>query len=574
MSFTLPALFFVLVATSASGSPQGVRQETEPPIEEPSEPQAEPPPFLPVSIDDALDRDLEASREELEERALDELQELLVAWTGFVKQRQAELERRVRGVDPLDNGPTGAELSVGRDELIEGLSLLAAMVSERGGDVTTARELITELRARELERAETIIVAHGDADKARQIPLEALKAYLRPLTASQLEAQLVAWMSILQSECLIVRNAELAALDSADLDNISAYNARAVIVRADRGRLIDRVNVVVDSLESKGGDVSEERAFVTSVVEMPKIARVTALLTTAKAWLISADGGLALLLSILKAAGILIASWLVSKIIGRVAGRAMRSIKKSSELLRGFVIIAVRRMTIAFGVLIALAYLGVNMGPLLAAIGAAGLVIGLALQGTLSNFASGLLIMTNRPFDVGDLVSTAGIEGYVRGMTLVSTRIETFDKRTIFIPNNMVWGDVLVNYTLSPTRRLDLVFGIGYGDDIEQAQEVLRELVKAHPKVLEEPEPVVRVHELGDSSVNFIVRPFVRNEDYWDVYWDLTEAVKKRFDRDGISIPFPQRDVHFIPVERADSSIPGELQPAPPPTRTSSSPSA
>jgi small conductance mechanosensitive channel len=366
----------------------------------------------------------------------------------------------------------------------------------------------------------------------------------------------------------------MAALDSDDLDEVAKYNTRAVIVRTDREHLIKRLNVVLESFEAKGGDTTEARAFVTSVVERPKITKATALLTTAKTWMLSADGGGALLFSVLKALSILAAAWLLSKILGRLVGRGMRSLKNTSELLRGFVVTATKRMTFAFGILIALAFLGVNMGPLLAAIGAAGLVIGLALQGTLSNFASGLLIMTNRPFDVGDLVSTAGTEGFVRGMTLVTTRIETFDKKMVYVPNNMVWGDVLVNYTASPTRRLDMVFGIGYSDDQGEAQKVLTEIVEAHPMVLADPEPIIRLHELGDSSVNFAVRPFVKNDDYWDVYWDITEAVKTRFDKEGISIPFPQRDVHFIPVGKSEEAPPAELQPTPPPARKSTSPAA
>ena len=184
------------------------------------------------------------------------------------------------------------------------------------------------------------------------------------------------------------------------------------------------------------------------------------------------------------------------------------------------------------------------MGPLLAAIGAAGLVIGFALQGTLSNFASGIMIMVYRPFDVGDVISAAGTTGKVIGMNLVTTLVRTFDNQSIFIPNNKVWGDVITNVTANPTRRVDMKFGIGYGDDIERAREVLLEVVTSHEKVLADPAPVVQVGELGDSSVNFIVRPWSRTEDYWEVFWDVTREVKARFDAEGISIPFPQRDLH------------------------------
>jgi small conductance mechanosensitive channel len=131
-------------------------------------------------------------------------------------------------------------------------------------------------------------------------------------------------------------------------------------------------------------------------------------------------------------------------------------------------------------------------------------------------------------------------------MSLVSTTILTFDNQTLVVPNNKIWGDVIRNVTAQKVRRVDLVFGIGYEADIPHAEQVLHAIVKEHPKVLEEPEPTIKLHNLGDSSVDFIVRPWAKTEDYWDVYWDVTREVKMRFDREGISIPFPQRDVHLI----------------------------
>jgi small conductance mechanosensitive channel len=195
--------------------------------------------------------------------------------------------------------------------------------------------------------------------------------------------------------------------------------------------------------------------------------------------------------------------------------------------------------------------LEVNIGPLVAAIGATGLVVGFALQGTLSNFAAGLMILIYRPFDVEDYVEVADTSGSVDAMTLVSTTLRQPDNKIVIIPNNSIWGNVIVNYSGSATRRVDLVMGISYEDDIAKAQGVLEKVVSAHPKVLADPEMMVKVHELADSSVNFVVRPWVNTEDYWDVYWDLTRAIKEQFDEEGISIPYPQRDVHVYNVERA-----------------------
>jgi small conductance mechanosensitive channel len=202
------------------------------------------------------------------------------------------------------------------------------------------------------------------------------------------------------------------------------------------------------------------------------------------------------------------------------------------------------------------------MTPLVAAIGAAGLVIGLALQGTLGNLASGLMIMVYRPFDVGDLVTTAGVTGKVEGMTLMTTSVKTADNQRIHVPNNKIWGDVITNVTANDTRRVDLTFGIGYDDDITKAKSILKRVVEKHEKVLADPAPVIRVHTLGDSSVNLIVRPWAKTTDYWDVYWDVIEEVKRTFDAEGVSIPFPQRDVHLIPAPPAPGEAASqELQP-------------
>ena len=181
--------------------------------------------------------------------------------------------------------------------------------------------------------------------------------------------------------------------------------------------------------------------------------------------------------------------------------------------------------------------------------GIAGFVLGFALQDALGNFAAGAMILAYRPYDVGDLIDCAGgVFGKVSDMNLVSTTILTLDNQTRVVPNGKIWGDVITNVTAQRVRRVDLVFGIAYQDDIPKAETVLASVLKEHPLVLDDPEPMVKVHELGDSSVNFVVRPWCARDDYWDVHWDVTREVKLRFDREDISIPFPQRDVHFFPA--------------------------
>jgi small conductance mechanosensitive channel len=197
------------------------------------------------------------------------------------------------------------------------------------------------------------------------------------------------------------------------------------------------------------------------------------------------------------------------------------------------------------GILTALSGLGVEVGPLMAAVAAGGFIVGFALQETLGSFASGLMIMVYRPFDVDDYVAVAGGGGTVKEMSLVSTTLLTIDNKVLIIPNKKAWADTIVNYTGRDMRRVDPVFGIGYSDDIQQAGDVLSELANEHSLVLDEPPVIVHVDELADSSVNLFCRPWVKTRDYWTVRWDLKRQVKERFDAEGISTPFLQRDVHL-----------------------------
>ncbi|UTA48588.1 mechanosensitive ion channel [Simiduia sp. 21SJ11W-1] len=238
--------------------------------------------------------------------------------------------------------------------------------------------------------------------------------------------------------------------------------------------------------------------------------------------------------------------YLLSRWASKLLHKSLRrSNVRMSSLMEDMLVKLTGRLVLFIGVLIGLGQLGVSVGPILAGLGVAGFIVGFALQDTLGNFASGMMILIYRPFDVDDVIEAAGIKGQVRSMNLVSTTILTFDNQTLVVPNNKIWGDVIRNVTAQNQRRVDMVFGIGYQDDIDQAEKVLNSILADHDKVLSEPEPIVRLHTLNDSSVDFVVRPWVNTEDYWDVYWDVTRAVKKRFDAEGISIPFPQRDVHI-----------------------------
>jgi small conductance mechanosensitive channel len=238
--------------------------------------------------------------------------------------------------------------------------------------------------------------------------------------------------------------------------------------------------------------------------------------------------------------------------LGHAVDKALDVAGATSELLHRFLVRAARRATIIVGIIVGLTALEVNVGPLLAVIGAMGFVVGFALQSTLSNFASGLMIMLYRPFDIGDAVDVAGINGKVESMSLVNTKILTWDNQVMVVPNNSIWSDIITNVTGSETRRVDMVFGIGYDDDIKLAKEILEDIASDHPLTLDDPSPTVQLNELGDSSLNFICRPWAKTSDYWGVYWDVTRTVKERFDAAGISIPFPQRDIHVYQAGQGD----------------------
>jgi small conductance mechanosensitive channel len=268
-------------------------------------------------------------------------------------------------------------------------------------------------------------------------------------------------------------------------------------------------------------------------------------LDSAKGWLI--ENGPRWVFKLIVFVVILVAFKVLAGIVKRLVLKAVTASKLNlSQLLRHQIVFFAGKVVMFLGLLVALSQLGIQLGPVLAGLGIAGFIVGFALQDTLSNFAAGLMILIYRPYDVGDAVEAGGVMGTVKAMNLVSTTITTWDNQKLVVPNGKIWGDVIRNITAEPNRRVDMTFGIAYADDIDHAERVLWDIVKSNALVLQDPEPVIRLHTLGESSVDFIVRPWARTSDYWTVYWDITRAVKKRFDQENISIPFPQRDVHLI----------------------------
>lgn len=222
---------------------------------------------------------------------------------------------------------------------------------------------------------------------------------------------------------------------------------------------------------------------------------------------------------------------------------------KMDEILINFISSIVKSLLLLFVVVAALDQLGVNTTSLIALLGAAGLAVGLALQGSLQNFAAGVMMIVFRPFKAGDFVEAGGTAGVVEAINIFSTTMRTGDNREIIVPNGSIYNGAITNYSARETRRIDMLFGISYGDDLRKAREIMQKVLDEDERVLKDPAYTVAVSELADSSVNFVVRPWVKSADYWTVKFDLTEKIKLAFDDNGISIPFPQMDVHLQKTE-------------------------
>jgi small conductance mechanosensitive channel len=429
------------------------------------------------------------------------------------------------------------------------------------------------------------------ADSA--IPVEELDLILKPLTKSQLLIELEAWQALVQKKAQQISMVEIMVkrlnkeIEKGDQRTKLDQNTGAMEdkgkssesirtplrmpkeeieekkvkmledvakLHKDRTVLLDQLKAVIAALETKTDKNDTETlaiirdytlyASAVSGIQVD-IKDATSTWLVIRTWLLSEEGGQRWGFNILSFIGLLIAAWVISSIFSRLIHHAMQRVPGTSKLLEDFFVKMTRWLVMAIGIIMALSALEVSIGPLLAVVGATGFAIAFALQDSLSNFANGLMILFFRPFDVGHFIEAGGVIGKVESLNLVSTTIKTFDNRVMVVPNNKVWRDVITNSSAVETRRVDMEFGIGYDDDIDKAQTILEEIVTAHPKVLEKPAPKIRVNTLGASSVDFIVRPWTKRADRMSVYWDITREVKKRFDAEGISIPYPQQAVHL-----------------------------
>ena len=324
-------------------------------------------------------------------------------------------------------------------------------------------------------------------------------------------------------------------------------------LRLERTKLVDNFRTTVDELASRTDKddsqtlavIKDYRLYIISVSGINlDLTDTTSAWVAIRGWVTSEEGGKRWAKNLAVFFGILIAAWFLAHFASWLLHRATSRVQLP-QLLEQFLIKSIRWVVMIAGIIMALTALEISVAPLLAMVGAASFILAFALKDSLSNFASGLMILFFRPFDIGDLVEIGGVTGKVLSLNLVATTIRTADNKEMIVPNNTVFGNVITNSTSVNTRRIDMIFGIGYDDDIDQTLSILNDIVNNHSLVLKNPEPMIQVHTLADSSVNVICRPWTKSDKYWDVYWDITREVKKRFDAEGISFPYPQQDVHL-----------------------------
>jgi len=289
--------------------------------------------------------------------------------------------------------------------------------------------------------------------------------------------------------------------------------------------------------------ISTFAAEGTAAGETETSGSVSETLESVKVFL--AENGTSFLLKLVTAIAIFIIGRWVARLISNLLQKGLTKGNVDPTLCK-FGKNLVYTILLVFVITAALGRLGVQTGSFIAIIGAAGLAVGLALGGTLSNFASGVLLIIFKPFTVEDFIEAGGAMGVVKEIQIFNTILNTPDNKKVIVPNAQVTGGNIVNYTVNGTRRVDLVIGVSYEDDLKKARQVLESVLQADTRILPDPAYTIAVSELGDSSVNFVVRPWVKGEDYWGVYFDLTEKIKVALEESGLSIPFPQRDIHMI----------------------------
>ena len=447
----------------------------------------------------------------------------------------------------------GRQLEAGEERIGE---LRALTDSSDGAAAAQARE---DLRLAESHRMELLEAMVTNITRMDRYGLPSGEDAARAGALLRNRAQLLSGRIELQS----LRRDDIAVtMEGLDPESREYADARRQRIAIDAAvvRSGERLSGVANLLERLGTDVAEYRqtACMATVDLSAEILDRQVVGSVLARWLTELRTGFLrhgpdILTRLVVVAVILAVFWLLARVVRAMVRRGLDNLTgEMSTLARDFLVGLSAKAVLITGILVALSQFGLQIGPLLAGLGIVGFIVGFALQDTLSNFASGIMILIYRPFDVGDYVEAAGVQGEVKHMNLVSTTVHTPQNHRLVIPNNRIWGNIIRNITSQDMRRVDLSVGVSYEDDIERVEALLAEIVAAENRVKFEPEPTIRLHNLGESAVEFTVRVWVDSTDYMGVFWDLTRRIKIRFDEEGISFPYPQRTVHLVSADGDD----------------------
>ena len=390
------------------------------------------------------------------------------------------------------------------------------------------------------------------------IPTNQLEIMLKPLPQEQVQAEADAWYALLQEKAQDISDLELSIeQQTAEIDGeVDSEKEKDVVavteLQTEQTTLVSRLGTVLDELEAKGGDPTVYRQYSDAISGIEfDITSTEGLGLRFTTWLQSEEGGIQWGLNLLKFGGILVAASVIAPRAGKIADKALVRVNNISNLFRGFIVMVVKRGVLVVGGLLALASVGVNLGPILAVVGGASFVLAFALQSNLGNFASGLMLLINKPFDVGDEVKVAGYWAFVDSISLASTKLKDFGGSIITLPNNTVWGGDIINYTHTEKRKISIGINVKFSQDVEQVQNLWFDITAANPKVLSDPGPsIFPWNSTYDYYIYIGLTAWTRTDEYWDVYVELLKELQKQIEVHGIALTAPVQELHLDQASR------------------------
>ncbi|NEO68891.1 MAG: mechanosensitive ion channel [Moorea sp. SIO3H5] len=478
-----------------------------------------------------------------------------------VKRKNRELKQSQEAVDALEDAKEALEEAQDTKEKIETEPSPSASVeandaaSEAQEALEKAQESVEEA-VKEEEKTQQNKTLQGAIDQAVESTEEDKnKAKTSDEEVAKVQEQIGTISNKVVTDEQQQKKTELG-LDKAQEKIEEAVEAKTEVkkqvlvnitkLRDERTALSDRFEVVLEELDTKGGDVELYKKYVNAISGIKvDVTDTQGTWITIVGWLQSKEGGLRWANNIAKCIGIIAGFSILSVILSTLLKKSLGMFPNISVMLGQFLVTITRQGLFVVGIMLGITALEVSIGPLIAMIGAAGFVVAFAFQSTLGNFANGLMILLYKPFDVGDIIEVAGVKGTVKDVNLVCTTINTLENKIIIVPNNSVWGNVITNETSSPVRAMFLSIRISYGNSITQAIQVLKDIANSHPLVLEDPGPWIDTGELAEYAVKIWFVAYTKKEDYWTAYCDISRIIKERFEQEGIVIPLPRQEIYI-----------------------------